>query len=77
MLWIDKFISEKKLDTDYVFEVEGASGPNLIPLAIVIEHVKIATRQEQAQVKNMLVKIDFANRDPMHFFKYLAELIAI
>ena len=77
MFWIDRFVQEKELDTDHVFEVEGASGPNFIPLAVVIEHVKIATKWEQAQIKNTLVKIDFANRDPMHFFEYLARAIAI
>ena len=46
MFWIDRFVSEKELDTDRVFEVEGESGPNFIPLAVVIEHIKIATKQE-------------------------------
>ena len=77
MYWIDRFVSEKELDTDYVFEAEGASGPNLIPLAVVIEHIKIATKREQAQIKSTLVKIDFVNRDPMHFFDHLAQAIAI
>lgn len=77
MFWIDRLVSEKELDTEHTFEVEGESGPNLIPLAVVIEHVKIATRQEQAQIKRTLVKIDFTNRDPMHFFEYLAQAIAI
>lgn len=69
--------SEKELDTDYVFEVEGESSLNFIPLAVVIEHIKLATGRERAQVKNALVKIDFANGDPMHFFGYLAKAIAI
>jgi len=77
MFWIDRFVSEKELDTEHVFEIEGESGPNFIPLAVVIEHIKIATRQEQVQIKNVLVKIDFANGDPMHFFNYLAQAIAI
>jgi len=77
MFWIDRFVSEKELDTDHIFEVEGASGPNLIPLAVVIEHVKIATKQERAQIKNALVKIDFINGDAMRFFNHLAKAIAI
>ena len=77
MFWIDRFVSEKELDTEHVFEVEGASGLNLVPLAVVIEHVKIATKQEQAQIKNALVKIDFVNGNVMHFFKHLAKAIAI
>jgi len=77
MFWIDRFVKEKELDTEHVFEIEGTSGPNFIPLAVVIEHVKIATERERAQIKSTLVKIDFTNRDPMHFFKYLAQAIAI
>ena len=77
MSWIDRFVNEKELDTDHVFEVEGTSGPNFIPLAVVIEHIKIATGQEQAQIKNTLVKIDFINGNAMRFFNHLAQAIAI
>ena len=77
MFWIDRFVKEKQLDTDYIFEVEGTSGSNFIPLTVVIEHVKIASTREQAQIKNTLVKIDFVNDDAMHFFEYLAQAIAI
>lgn len=76
MLWIDKFVNEKELDIDHVFEVKGASGPNFIPLAVVIEHIKIATKQEQAQIKTALVKIDFVNGNTMRFFNHLAQAIA-
>ena len=77
MFWIDRFVSEKELDVDYIFEVEGASGPNFIPLAVVIEHIKIATKREQAQIKATLVRIDFVNGDAMCFFNHLAQAIAI
>lgn len=77
MFWIDRFAKEKELDTDHVFEVEGASGLNFVPLAVVVEHIKIATRQEQAQIKNVLVRIDFVNGNVMRFFEHLARAIAI
>jgi len=77
MSWINKFVGEKELDTDHVFEVEGASGFNLIPLAVVVEYITIATKQEQAAIKKMLIKIDFVNGDVMHFFNHLAKAIAI
>ncbi len=75
--WLDTLIEEKELNTDHTFEVEGASGPNLIPLAVVIEHIKIATKREQAQIKNTLVRIDLVNGDVMRFFNHLARIIAI
>jgi len=74
--WIDQLVEEKELDTEETFEVEGPSGWNLIPLDVVIEHTKIAPPHEQRQIKDILVKIDFANGNVMHFFKHLAGAIA-
>ncbi len=76
--WLDTFVSEKELNTDRVFEVEGSDwGTNYIPCAVVIEHMKIASPQEQSEIKNMIVKIDFANGDVMHFFEHLAGALAV
>jgi hypothetical protein len=75
--WLDTFVSEKELDTEKVFEVEGQSGPNFIPCGVVIEHIKIAPAREQQAIKQMIVKIDFCNGDVMHFFNHLAQAIAI
>lgn len=74
--WIDAFISEKNLDLEHGFLVLGNSGTNLIPAGVVVEHMKIAGKHEQAQIKNMIVKIDFHHGDIMHFFKHLAKAIA-
>jgi len=75
--WIDTLVSEKGLDTEHVFEVEGKHwGLNSIPLGVVVEHMKIATSREQNQIKDVIVKIDFANGDVMHFFNHLAGAIA-
>ena len=75
--WLDTLVKEKELNTDHVFEVDGSSGPNFIPLAVVVENIKIATQQEQRQIKNTLVRIDFVNGDVMHFFNRLAQALAI
>lgn len=75
--WLDTLVEEKGLNTDRVFKVNGPSGPNYIPLAVVIENIKITVRQEQRQIKNILVRIDFANGDVMHFFNHLAQALAI
>lgn len=74
--WLDTFIDEKALDTEEVFTVEGPSGPNYIPLGVVIEHIKIAPAHEQQAIKDMLVKIDFCNGDVLDFFRHLAGAIA-
>lgn len=75
--WIDTFNEEKEVDLETVFEVEGkTTGPNFIPAAVVVEHIKIASKQEQAQIKNTLVMIDFKNGDVMHFYRHLAQALA-
>lgn len=75
--WLDTLVEEKGLDTDRMWEIEGPSGPNFIPLGVVIENCKITCDNEQRQIKNILVKIDFLNGDVMHFFSHLARALAI
>jgi hypothetical protein len=75
--WLETFISEKGLDLEQVFTVNGKSGPNYIPLACVVDAIKSAPSQEQAGIKTMIVKIDFRNGDVCHYFKHLAQAIAI
>lgn len=74
--WLDVFIEEKGLDLEETFTVEGKSGPNMIPVGVIVEHMKIANKHEQFEIKNMLVKIDFFNGDVLHFFRHLAGAIA-
>ena len=75
--WLDTLVEEKGLNTDHVFEVDGESGTNYIPLAVVLEHINIAGRQEKAHIKTKLVMVDFINGNVMHFFRHLAQAIAI
>jgi hypothetical protein len=75
--WIDTLITEKNVSVSQTLEVEGASGVNFIPLSMVIDAIKNAPASEKAQIKTVLVKIDFANGDIVHFFKHLAGRLAI
>jgi hypothetical protein len=76
--WLDTFIEEKGIDTNHTFEVEGNEyGTNLIPVGVVIEHIKIAPKHEKDQIKNILVKIDFHNGDVLDFLNHLAKALAI
>lgn len=77
--WLDTFMSEKGIDMEEVIEVDGSEewGTNYIPVGVVIEHMKIASSQEQAQIKSIFVQIDFKNGDVMHFIHHLARAIAI
>lgn len=75
--WLDCFVEEKGLDTEFVFEVPGLFDLNYIPLGCVIEAMKNAPVSEQVAIKNKVVKIDFANGDVMHFFRHMAQAIAL
>lgn len=75
--WIDTFVEEKGFNTEYCFEVEGESGDNVIPFECVIEAMKGAAESEQAAIKAMVVKIDFANGNAMDFFGHMAKAMAI
>ena len=76
--WIDTLIEEKNLDTEFtVFEVEGESGMNFIPLGCVIEAIKNTCQSEQIAIKRTLVYIDFKNGNIVDYFKHLAQAIAL
>lgn len=75
--WLDPFISEKGYDLETLFEVEGASGTNYIPLGCVVEAIKETSKQEQNAIKTMIVKLDFINADCLKYFRHLAQAIAM
>lgn len=75
--WLETLITEKGLDREQRVEVEGPSGMNSIPLGSIEAAINSASASEQAKIKTTLVKIDFCNGDVMHFFKHLAQAIAI
>lgn len=74
--WLDRFLREKGVDLNGVITVEGASGTNVMQLATVVEHIRIAPKQEQAAIKSMLVKLDFHNAAIEPFLEHLAQAIA-
>ena len=75
--WLNTFIDEKGIDTDTYFDVEGASGVNMMSYETVLDAIKQAPASEQAAIKTMIVKIDFVNGDVCHYLRHLAQAIAI
>lgn len=76
--WLDTFVAEKGLNLDQHFEKVGPSGQlNIIPLANVIQAMKITDKSEQAQIKSELVRLDFRNADVMGYFDHLSSALAI
>jgi hypothetical protein len=75
--WLDRFVEEKGIDLEREFTVEGQWGTNFIPVGVIVEHMKIANATEQAQIKDIILKIDFYAGDVYHFLAQLAKAIAI
>ena len=77
--WIDTLLSEKGIDQDQVLTIpsDGFFSDNIMPVQVVIDAIKNTTKPEQKAIQKMLVKIDFANGDIMHYIKHLAQAIAI
>ena len=75
--WINTFIAEKGIDLEQRFEVEGPSGANSFEYGMIVDAIKQAPTHEQAAIKTTIVKIDFANGDVRHFFRHLAQALAV
>ena len=75
--WLDTFIREKGIDTEQVLEAEGPSGTNSIPVGCIVDLMKQAPRHEQQAIKSTIVKIDFRNGDVLHYFRHLAQAVAM
>lgn len=71
--WFQTFLEEKNLPEE-VWNLTAPDGTfHIIGTETVIDHIRIAPASEQAQIRDILIKIDFANRDVNHFFKHLAQ----
>jgi len=71
--WFETFLEEKDIPFAS-WEIEAADGTvHFIDNEVVIEAIKGAPANEKAGIKDVLVKIDFANGDVNHFFHHLAK----
>jgi len=75
--WLDTFVDEKGIDPEQLLEVDGPSGLNLIPVGVLVDAIKGAPATERAAIKDMIVRIDFANGDVLPYFQHLAQAIAL
>ncbi len=76
--YFETLISEKSAhDLDDSFEVEGPSGANWMTYQNVVDAIASAPKSEQTAIRNNLIRIDFANGDVFHYFRHLAQAIAI
>lgn len=74
--WLDTFLSEKGIDMEETLTAEGPSGPNWIPVGCLVTMMKNAPKHEQAGIKTMMVRIDFANAPVRPYLTHLARAVA-
>lgn len=74
--WLDTFIDEKGIDTNQIVEVKTENNTHFFEIGNIIENIKATTREEQEQIKDMIVKIDFHNGDVIDYFSHLAKALA-
>lgn len=75
--WLDTLVEEKGYDPETLFEVEGESGTNWMPLEVVLDAIKATSPREQKAIQTVLVRLDFLNQDCLGYFKHLAQALAI
>ena len=74
--WFETFCEEKQIDMDRIFKFDDHNGFNVMPVGCVYEAVLSCSAREKAQIKDVLVKIDYANGDVYHFLEHLAKGLA-
>ena len=74
--WLDTFIEEKNLPMEDTFTINKNGTLNIMSYKTIYEHILIANKKEQEQIKTMIVKIDFINGNVLDFFKHLGQAIA-
>ena len=73
--WLDTFIEEKGIDLDEIFSIESNGEIHYFELGNVIENIKATSKEEQEEIRKMIVKIDFHNADVVDYFKHLAQAL--
>ncbi len=74
--WLDTFIEEKGIDLQQVLEVKTETNIHYFEVGNIIDNIKATTPEEQAEIKDMIVKIDFHNGDVVDYFRHLAQALA-
>lgn len=74
-IWFDTFFREKR-PPYCCWELKDSAGRiNIIDTEVVIEAINNSQEEEQARIKDILIKIDFSNGDINKFFRHLAQWI--
>ena len=69
--WLVTFCEEKQIDMSTPVQGNGCD----LQAGDVLSAMMSAPKSEQAQIKNVLVMIDFKNGDVMHFIRHAAQAL--
>jgi hypothetical protein len=75
--WLDTFLTEKGINLEDSFEVDGPSGPNHMVYQNVVDAMKIAPEYEKGSIRSLMVQVDALNGDIRKLLRHLAQAIAI
>ncbi|EFO31303.1 conserved hypothetical protein [Roseibium sp. TrichSKD4] len=75
--WLDTLLEEKGIDLEQGLTVKGPSGPNYMPVGVIVDAIKSAPETERAAIKKTLIMIDFHNRSVVDYLRHLGQAIAI
>lgn len=73
--WIDRFIEEKDIDRYETFTIEKNGNMHIFEFGHIIDTMKITSIEEQEEIKNNLIRIDFVNGDVRGYLKHLANAL--
>jgi hypothetical protein len=75
--WLDTFLSEKEVDLEETFEVNGPSGINYMCYENVVVAMKTTSSREQLLIQRKIIQIDHINGDVRKYLRHLSQAIAI
>lgn len=73
--WLDTFIDEKGIDLSEEFESTRNGISMTFSYQDVVDNIKATTKEEQTQIKNKIVQLDFYNSDIKDFLKHLSTAL--
>jgi hypothetical protein len=74
--WLDTFVEEKGIDLEHDFYVKTEHNEHIVSVGSIVEQMKVATADEKSEIERIIVMIDFADGDVMHFLEHLAKPLA-
>jgi hypothetical protein len=73
--WIHTLMDEKMIDMEDTVTTCRGDKTRELPIGFIVEHMIIAPADERADMKKVLVMIDFKNGDVLHFIAHLGAAL--